>query len=366
MRRAESQQSPGAIHSVVLTLVALVAALLTAEIALRAYHVLKGRTAEPPRTIERDGRLGWKATADYQVRYRVPGGEGTEQTVTYSAVRNGFRVWGDTSTSRPKLLIIGDSYTQAINVPTDKTYPALLSKALPIEVFSYGGGGFGTLQELMVLEDVIDEINPDVVVLQFCSNDFINNSFTLESKSKINNNRLVRPYLSPGGEILYRNPFFRSTFLADHLQTSRLFNALANRLYVRSGESVEAVIARNPGDPEFQESVAVTRTLLDRLRHRVGNGRKLLVFASDGARTRITTLPEQYQAYSGVAEQALVRILNTLQIPFIAGVPDALADMEAKGAVVKDSDGAHWNELGHKLVAEELQKTAAFTRIFQQ
>jgi hypothetical protein len=29
------------------------------------------------------------------------------------------------------------------------------------------------------------------------------------------------------------------------------------------------------------------------------------------------------------------------------------------------TDG-HWNELGHKLVAEEIQKTAVFTRVFQR
>src|SRR5918999_671475 len=118
------------IHAVFLTLVALLAALFTGEIALRAYHVVKARTVEQLRFIERDGRLGWKATADYQVRYRVRSGAGAEQTVTYSSVRKGFRVFGDVNSTRPKLLIIGDSFTQAVNMPTDKTYPALLSKAL--------------------------------------------------------------------------------------------------------------------------------------------------------------------------------------------------------------------------------------------
>lgn len=178
--------------------------------------------------------------------------------------------------------------------------------------------------------------------------------------------RMVRPYLGTTGEILYRNPAFESAFLSDLLQTSRLFRFLANRLYVPFGESIEGVVARNPSHPEFRASVAVTQTLLDRFKRKVGNERKLLVFTADGARTRIVTLPEQYQMYAGVAEQALVEILNTLQIPFIAGVPDALVDMEAKGAVVKAFDGAHWNELGHKLVAEEIQKSAVFTRIFQK
>ena len=343
-----------------MTLIALAAALFMGEIALRAYHVLRDGTAQQLRFIELGDRLGWKATANYQVRYRLRGADAAQQTITYSSVGDGFRVWGDVSTTRPKLLIIGDSFTQAVNIPTEKTYAALLSKALDVEVFSYGGGGFGTLQQLMVLEDVIDKINPDVVLLQFCSNDFINNSFQLESKSKINNNRLLRPYLGSSGEIFYRNPSFENALLSNLFQTSRLFNRLAGRLHMPFGESIEALIARNPGHPDFRASIAVTQRLLDGVKQTVGNKRKLLVFTADAARTRIATLPEAYQSYAGVAEQALMQILATLQIPYIAGVPDALADMEAKGAVVKASDGAHWNELGHKLVAEELHKSAAF------
>src|SRR5438128_10144608 len=97
MQRAEPQQLPSAlncisprdaeqrrreftkhIQSVFLTLVALVAALLMCEMALRAYHVLRDRTVEQLRFIERDDRLGWKATANYQVRYRVRSGDGAD------------------------------------------------------------------------------------------------------------------------------------------------------------------------------------------------------------------------------------------------------------------------------------------------
>lgn len=215
----------------------------------------------------------------------------------------------------------------------------------------------------MVLEDIIDTINPDIVLLQFCSNDFINNSFALESKSRINNNRLVRPYLSSSGAIVYRNPSFESAFLSDLLQRSRLFRSLAARLYVRPGESVELAVARDPGHPGFQEAAAATRILLHRFKDRVGSGRRLLVFTAEGARTRVATVPAQYQAYMGVAEQTLVRILGALQIAFVAGVPDAVADMEAEGAVLKDFDGAHWNELGHRLVAEALQRSPAFNAL---
>jgi lysophospholipase L1-like esterase len=343
-----------------LMLLAVAAALLLGEAALRVYQALRAGTAQRPRFLQFDARLGWKATANYRVRYRARNSDGAEQAVTYSSAADGFRIFGDVRATRRKLLIIGDSFTQATNVSTDETYAALLSAALDVEVFSYGGAGYGTLQELMILEDVIDTINPDIVVLQFCSNDFINNSFALESRSTINNNGLLRPFLNPSGGIFYPTPFLESASLSDLLQRSRLFKSVAARLYARPEESVELIIGRDPSHPQFQEAIAITRMLLGRFKERVGSGRTLLVFTAEGASTKETTLPAQYQAYMDVAEQTLVRILSALQIPFVAGVPDAVAAAEARGAVVKDMDGAHWNELGHKLVAEAIQRAPAF------
>ena len=46
-----------------------------------------------------------------------------------------------------------------------------------INFFVYGGGGYGSLQEYMIWDDYIDEIDPDIVIWQFCINDYWNNSY---------------------------------------------------------------------------------------------------------------------------------------------------------------------------------------------
>jgi hypothetical protein len=61
-------------------------------------------------------------------------------------------------------------------------------------IFAYGGGGYGTLQEYMILDRYVDKINPDMVLWQFCANDLIINSHELESASFSNNNQMKRPY----------------------------------------------------------------------------------------------------------------------------------------------------------------------------
>jgi lysophospholipase L1-like esterase len=305
--------------------------------------------------IERDTRLGWRAKANYQYRYRIEDANHKGQMITYSSVAGGFRLFGNAKSTGPKLLVIGDSFTQATSVSTADTYQALLGKALDVRVYSYGASGFGTLQELMVLEDVIEQIDPDIVLLQFCTNDFINNSFRLESKSTLNNNRMVRPYLTAGGTVYYGNPTQNPTLTA-LMERSQLVQLLVRRLFAHRGESIEYVIGRDPGNQDFQASVSATRVLLQRFRGVVGKKRTMFIFLADGAPTRVRTLPPEYQAYSAVAEKAVMGILASLPITIIGGIPEAVAEADARGLAVTGADGAHWNEIGHRTVASALSE----------
>jgi alkylation response protein AidB-like acyl-CoA dehydrogenase len=61
----------------------------------------------------------------------------------------------------------------------------LANASLAVQV--YGGHGYGTLQEYLVIDKYIDEIKPDLILLQVCSNDFTNN---LENEAKSSSNYL--------------------------------------------------------------------------------------------------------------------------------------------------------------------------------
>jgi hypothetical protein len=338
--------------SFALSVIGLAVGLALGEVSLRASRAFKNGTSQQPTFTERDTLLGWRAKPNYRVTYPVRNANGEVTTVRYSSTTGGFRLYGNVKATRLKLLVIGDSFTQATNISTADIYPALLAKALDVEIFSYGALGFGTLQELMVLEHVINVIDPDVVLLQFCTNDFINNSFTLELNSTLNDNRAVRPYLSPGGAIFYKNPA-ESSKRNSWLAHSQLAALLATRLHFPGTQSIETVIGRDPSNHDFQESVRVTGILLARFSDVVGRKRKMFLFLADGGRTRFRTLPE-LQAYSRVGEKALLGILPSLPITFIDGIPEAVADGEARGLSMTAADGAHWSELGHRTVASTL------------
>jgi len=58
-------------------------------------------------------------------------------------------------------------------VSDEDTYYAIIKRKLDAEVFAYGAGGFGTLQEYMILDRYVDMIHPSLILWQFCLNDFI-------------------------------------------------------------------------------------------------------------------------------------------------------------------------------------------------
>jgi hypothetical protein len=193
----------------VATVVSAAIMLGLGELTIRSIHLLRdgipffesvdGGRIGP---ISLDQELGWKATEHYQETLVERTNAGRPYSVRRSQKQYGFRQFGDLDSKKMRLLVIGDSFTHATAVSDDRTYHALLAQLLDVEVFAYGAGGYGTLQELMILDRYIDTIRPDVILWQYCANDFINNDNELERLSLVNNNGWVRPYLQKGQVLL--------------------------------------------------------------------------------------------------------------------------------------------------------------------
>src|SRR6188472_4275529 len=146
--------------SALIVAVSLVASFLLGELAIRTVHFLRDDIpfTETPSgrvgAIVLDPRLGWRATDWYAQDLIETTARGAVYTVHRSQGSHGFRQYGNVQSRKPKLLIIGDSFTQASAVSDDRTYHALLKRQLGMEVFAYGAGGYGTLQEYLILDEV--------------------------------------------------------------------------------------------------------------------------------------------------------------------------------------------------------------------
>lgn len=179
--------------------------LLAAETTVRAVHWTQGRPVRGDVAfLVRDPELGWRPNGNLSVERALVDASGTAYRAQITTERDGFRRFPDAD-GRPRVLFIGDSFTHALEVGDEQAYWTVFARRHPgFAVFAIGAGGYGTLQEALLLERVGPRVRPDVVIWQFCDNDLTNNLFEAERQSGRHNNLMRRPYWE--GAIVYRDP----------------------------------------------------------------------------------------------------------------------------------------------------------------
>lgn len=78
--------------------------------------------------------------------------------------------------TKPRILFLGDSFTWGWGIEDHERYTSLLQQKFPHhQLINAGITGYGTLQELYLLQALQADIKPDRVVLQLYNNDFEDN-----------------------------------------------------------------------------------------------------------------------------------------------------------------------------------------------
>lgn len=327
--------------------IAVVFLLVCGEVATRAWYAYKAHVNNQKlfTIISLDEELGWRPTPNYSFKGELRDAGGNPYPVDISTDGEGFRIHGDAGEQeRRKVLFLGDSFTQAMHVSDDNTYFGLLGDELDIEVFAYGVEGYGTLQQYLVLDRYIDAIQPDVVIIQYCPNDIINNHPELERLSTLNRIGLQRPYLVDG-EIVYETaanlPWLRN-FAARYSRFLYTIIKQVDRLNVNPETSIERAIREEGMDnPLFRESFEIVGKVLQKIRQRVPATTEVYAFSSDWGRPYH---PE------------FIRVSEEAGIDFINGNGRALSNAEKQGETTRAADTAHWNNEGHRIVASILRR----------
>src|SRR5579883_2647859 len=179
-----------------------------AELVLRAARVPFDAQLYGP-----DCALGWRLR---------PGASGRVSTETPQWVRINSRGFRDRERTFEKpadtfrIAVLGNSWTEALQVPQEKTYTAVLEQQLNdrkcfagkrVEVLNFGVAGYSTAQELLLLRQKVWNYHPDLILLAiYPARDIANNIREL--------NNAVTPERSPyfvfRGEQLALDDSFRS------------------------------------------------------------------------------------------------------------------------------------------------------------
>ncbi len=179
-------------------LVGIVLPLVALEIALRIWGPFLPGNYDTGSLVRRHPTLGHFHTPNYRGWVKT-----SQFTVQLDFNPMGLRDPRQAYAKPPgtfRILALGDSYVEASQVQARDTASARLEAMLgstlgrPVEVINGGVFGFGTAQELILLDEEGVKYQPDLVVLFFCHcNDIANNNYRLELiKGELS--RALKPY----------------------------------------------------------------------------------------------------------------------------------------------------------------------------
>jgi hypothetical protein len=341
-----------------------------------------------------------------------PGAEGwyREEGVAYIKVNSQGLRDREHSLAKPpgtvRVAIIGDSFAEALSVPVEATFWAVLEHDLNackafggkrVEVINFGVSGYGTAQELLTLRHKAWSYAPDVVLLAFFpGNDVRNNSKTLEPGKE-------RPfYVLRDGELRLDDSFrddpdwqntarigarraplyqFRLYQLLRRARAGRLefhHNAPVAMALAHDGAQVPALeqgldenVFREPPDPVWSDAWAVTDRLVVATQEEArSHGARFLlaVLSSAGSVYPDPEWRRRYMKRLGVAdllypEHRLQALGAQHGFEVIALAPDMQRYADATHTYLHGFDNTvlglgHWNAAGHalagKLIAQRL------------
>jgi lysophospholipase L1-like esterase len=262
---------------------------------------------------------------------------------------HGFRRWGDISTKKTRVFVIGDSYTQADDIDDAKTYYSLLADRLPeAEVWAFGCSGYGTFQQSMILEKYAPEIRPDLLLIQLSSNDLINNLMELEDAMPFLSTPGPRPYLMDDGAVknhfATRNRGLRKFSYTYASISDRLENLIYQSEQWVPGQSRNYGAHRNPENINklLQDSISKTALILERMKQIVGPQTQVMAFYDED-------VPPLTEGLKDACKKA--------DVPLIGTIGQKMVEEEGRRGqyFYRTRDLWHWNNDGHKLVADLLE-----------
>ena len=371
-------------NNVILVITSLLLSLLSVEIGLRIGGIAY------PEFNRLDPLLGWSPRPGIEGIYAVEGR--THISINGEGFRDIDHVL-EKSKDVIRIAVLGDSFAEGREVALEETFwkvmetritNCLQPKGLIPEVLSFAVNGYGTAQQVLVLENRVEKYSPDLVLLStFTGNDIANNSQKIDGHAGRPYFRLEEGSLRLEDKHLRTKSFRLKHFWSDikhgafnalrSVQVIRqAYTALKARLKYRDLDVAGQLTAglsdklyRPPEDETWRDAWAVTEALIARAAE---NSRKMR------ARFILAILSNPIQVTPDLA----IRAAAAKEL----GVDDLLYPDRRLATFGRNSDfevialaerlaawatggnkhlhgrksflGGHWNETGHRVAGEIL------------
>ncbi len=237
-----------------------------------------------------------------------------------------------------RILVLGDSVTQAPGIELNKTYVKILEKKLnensskKFEVWNLGVSGYDLFQESILLERKGINLNPDLVIVGFILNDIANTQVAY-----MNDKEIIYVYIRlPDFYFKFNQQSKILTFLFKNSYLFRFINDKINQILFTYGD-----------EKYFKSLDDKAIDSLKRIK-RLSNSKVLVVifpFFED----------IDYLGYKKIVHGKVKNMLESLNIDYL----DLYEEYPKYNLVMfryNENDPVHPNEEGHKIAGEAIYK----------
>jgi lysophospholipase L1-like esterase len=276
-----------------------------------------------------------------------------------------------------RIAIIGDSYVSAWQVARDQSLAEQLERRLGTdvyEVYRFGIGGAPLSQYLHMFRREVIPYSPDLVIFILIHNDFdesynIKLSRQAEAFMRL---KIVDDQVVGETEPKYEPPWFmwimRSAFYG-YLVHERKFSIQAFKDFFnrrRLNERYEANIDISNIEKRAKYDSIATDYIFAKIKEEADTIGIPLLMAMDGARIRIYKgLPSKYDQGALRLNQMAKTLAEKYDIPFVDLHPVFEQDYKMNKMWFNSKDDYHWNEYGHAVVAETVERVMHFDSIMR-
>lgn len=303
---------------------------------------------------------GWHNRPGVQVEYGDP-----EFSTRVTHDSHGYRsteIPRERTPGKTRVLVLGDSFAYGIGVEDDETFSARLLRMDPrLEVINTGVSGYGTSQQLLLLQEEGLAFSPDVVLVAFFWNDVANSFYREVPRFVLEEGR---PRHEPPSEDWqheveswkpsppHRRRLLRHSYLYRFASDRLALGRFQARRWL--GVPIERGLRVNPEDQEAAWSL--TFALL----------REIAAIArAHGAETVLAVIPEQAQVQPQTrieglepddyeVQEKLRTFASAEGIAYLDLLPALSAEFQATGRPLYYLRDRHLNARGHEVTAEAI------------
>jgi hypothetical protein len=271
----------------------------------------------------------------------------------------------------PLFMVIGDSFVEAQAVDGGKSAAELMDSGVSPRgrVYSIGLSGAPLSQYLVFAQFARDIFRPQAMAFVIIGNDFDESLLKYKSDARFHYFderdggavlRRVDYELSPVKKVLRQSAFIRYAML----------NVAAGVRLEGLRESRAAAGARGPQalEERIRDSKRAVDHFLDQLPSMSGLSSDAIVFVLDALRPAIYDAEKLLRAEEGYHAQMrryFSAAAGARGYEVVDMQPTFIARHRLDGSRFEFPTDSHWNELANRLVAQELERSAVFTRLFR-